>query len=83
MVLELPADEVIRQVIDRSGYRAMLNSTGDQEDADRLANIEELVTAARQFATVDASRTISDFLEHITLSSDVDGWNDTAESAYR
>jgi len=75
--LDLPADQVISQVINRSGYRDMLNSSGDPEDADRLANIEELVTAARQFVGEDPSRTISDFLEHITLSSDVDGWNDS------
>jgi DNA helicase-2/ATP-dependent DNA helicase PcrA len=74
--LEESPDEVIRQVIDRSGYRTMLNSSGDEEDADRLANIEELVTAAKQFAAEDSSRTIADFLEQITLSSDVDGWDE-------
>src|SRR5262249_27977509 len=48
-LLEMPPDEVIREVLDRSGYRAMLKA-GDEEDQDRLANIEELITAARQFA---------------------------------
>jgi DNA helicase-2/ATP-dependent DNA helicase PcrA len=75
--LDMPADQVISQVITRTGYRDMLNSSGDPEDADRLANIEELVTAARQFVGEEPSRTIADFLEHITLSSDVDGWNDS------
>jgi DNA helicase-2/ATP-dependent DNA helicase PcrA len=68
-------DEVIRQVLDRSGYRRMLQDSRDAEDQDRLANIEELITAARQFAEEDNRRTIADFLENITLASDVDGWD--------
>jgi DNA helicase-2/ATP-dependent DNA helicase PcrA len=68
-------DEVIRQVLDRSGYRKMLKESRDEEDQDRLANIEELITAARQFADEDNSRTITDFLENITLASDVDSWD--------
>jgi DNA helicase-2/ATP-dependent DNA helicase PcrA len=68
-------DEVIRQVLDRSGYRRMLQDSRDEEDQERLANIEELVTAAKQFAAEDNSHTIGDFLENITLASDVDGWD--------
>jgi DNA helicase-2/ATP-dependent DNA helicase PcrA len=73
---EAPPDEVIRQVLDRSGYRRMLLDSTDAEDQERLANIEELITAARQFAQEDASRTIGDFLENITLASDVDSWDE-------
>src|SRR5205807_2160362 len=43
-------DEVIRQVLDRSRYRRMLQDSHDAEDQDRLANIEELITAAKEFA---------------------------------
>jgi DNA helicase-2/ATP-dependent DNA helicase PcrA len=75
-IVEATPDEVIRQVIDRSGYRRMLKDSDEQEDQERLANIEELVTAAHQFHTEDTSRTIADFLEDITLASDVDGWDD-------
>jgi DNA helicase-2/ATP-dependent DNA helicase PcrA len=75
-VLEAPPDEVIRQVIDRSGYREMLRRSDDEADQERLANIEELITAAKQFAAEDSSRTIGDFLENITLASDVDSWDE-------
>ena len=70
-----PAD-LLQLVIERTGYGAMLKATGDEEDLERLANIEELITAAQQFADEDSSRTISDFLENVTLASDVDGWNE-------
>jgi DNA helicase-2/ATP-dependent DNA helicase PcrA len=69
-------DEVIRQVLDRSGYRRMLQDSTDTEDQERLANIEELITAAKQFAAEDSSRTLAEFLENITLASDVDGWDE-------
>jgi DNA helicase-2/ATP-dependent DNA helicase PcrA len=78
--VEAAPDEVIRQVLDQSGYRAMLKESNDAEDQDRLANIEELITAAKQFAAEDPSRTIADFLENITLASDIDSWNDVQDS---
>jgi DNA helicase-2/ATP-dependent DNA helicase PcrA len=75
-VIEATPDEVMRQVIDRSGYRAALKQSADPEDQERLANIEELITAAHQFHAEDNSRTIGDFIENITLASDVDGWDE-------
>jgi DNA helicase-2/ATP-dependent DNA helicase PcrA len=76
---EAAPDEVIRLVLDRSGYRRMLQDSTDADDADRLANIEELITAAHQFWVEDRGRTLSDFLENITLASDVDGWDENQD----
>lgn len=73
---EEPPDEVIRKVLDQTGYRRMLKISNDPEDQERLANIEELITAAKQFAATDDSATIADFLENITLASDVDSWDE-------
>jgi DNA helicase-2/ATP-dependent DNA helicase PcrA len=76
---EASPDEVIRQVLDQSGYRRMLQNSTDSEDQERLANIEELITAAKQFAEEDDTRTLADFLENITLASDVDGWDENQD----
>jgi DNA helicase-2/ATP-dependent DNA helicase PcrA len=73
---DAPPGEVIRHVLDDSGYRLMLMDSDDPADQERLANIEELMTAAKQFAEEDSSRTLADFLENITLASDVDGWDE-------
>ncbi len=75
-VLDAPPDEIMRQVLDRTGYRAMLKKSADPDDEERLANIEELITAAKQFVEEDAGRTIADFLETITLASDVDSFDE-------
>jgi DNA helicase-2/ATP-dependent DNA helicase PcrA len=77
--LDLPPHELIRVVLEKSGYAAMLRESGDEDDAERLANVEEMITAAEQFHKEDPSRTITDFLEQITLASDVDGWDEQAD----
>jgi DNA helicase-2/ATP-dependent DNA helicase PcrA len=79
-LLDAQPDEVIRQVLDRSGYRRLFQNSTDVEDQERLANIEELITAAKQFAAEDNSNTIAHFLENITLASDVDAWDDRQDS---
>ncbi len=76
LVETVTPDEVIRQVLDRTGYRKMLRESDDTDDTERLANVEELITAAHQFYVEDSSRTLADFLENITLASDVDAWNE-------
>jgi DNA helicase-2/ATP-dependent DNA helicase PcrA len=77
--LDIPPHDLIRLVLDKSGYAAALRESGDEEDATRLENVEELVTAAKQFHDQNPDRTIGDFLEQITLASDVDGWDEQAD----
>lgn len=69
-------DEVIGRVLDESGYLEFLEDSDSKEGEDRVANVKELITAAHQFHQEDNSRTLADFLENITLASDVDGWDD-------
>ncbi len=53
---DAPPDEVIREVLDHSNYRRMLLDSSDPEDQGAaLANIEELITAAKQFAAEDSA----------------------------
>jgi DNA helicase-2/ATP-dependent DNA helicase PcrA len=77
--LDLPPHELIRLVLEKSGYSAALRESGDEDDAERLANVEELITAASQFHSENPESTVTDFLEQITLASDVDGWDEQAD----
>jgi DNA helicase-2/ATP-dependent DNA helicase PcrA len=79
-IVDAQPDEVIRQVLDRSGYRRLYQNSTEAEDQERLANIEELITAARQFSDEDSNNTISTFLENLTLASDVDSWDEIQDS---
>src|SRR5438105_9966511 len=54
----------------------MLRQGTEGEEEERLGNGEEVVTAGHQFQEEDSSRTIADFLENITLASDIDSWDE-------
>jgi len=71
-LLENPPHEVISKTLDASGYREMLRTSNDPDDQERLANIEEMISAARQFKVEDREPTLADFLENIALASDTD-----------
>jgi DNA helicase-2/ATP-dependent DNA helicase PcrA len=77
--LDLPLPELIRLVLEDTGYADMLRQSGEDEDSDRLANVEELVTAADEYHKADPTKTLCDFLEQVTLASDVDGWDEEAD----
>src|SRR5262249_36907495 len=79
LAVTAPADEVIRLVIERSGYRQMLRTSSDDLDQERLANIEELITAAHLFLPEDGEQTVAAFLEHVTLVNDVDAWDESVD----
>ena len=68
------AEEVIRKLITLTGYRVSL--AADPGNEDRLANIDELVSAAREFDREHPGGSVVDFLEEISLASAVDRWKD-------
>ena len=79
---------LLEAVLAKSGYRRMLEEEGeeDEEGHDRLANVEELLTAARQFdddcekrraaGAADADDdALGGFLEMTALVADTDAWD--------
>ena len=73
------AEEVIRRLLTLSGYREALAAEGGPGE-DRLANLDELISAAREFDREHPGGTVVDFLEEISLASAVDRWNDDSGS---
>ncbi|MFN9370022.1 MAG: ATP-dependent helicase, partial [Planctomycetia bacterium] len=78
---------VLEAVLERIGYREMLAEEEEEEGDDRLANVEELVTAARQFdaerglspPTTDDETSLGAFLDTTALVADTDVWDPSAE----
>lgn len=66
--------ELLIQIIELTGYKAMLQESGKEDDESRLENIQELINvAARWDADEDnAGKTLGDFLAETSLVSDVD-----------
>ena len=76
LVAAAPVEEILGHVLTESGYRALLEQSEDEEDQERLANIEELLTAARQFDEQHAGQnSLEGFLEEASLVADVDAWD--------
>ncbi len=62
--------ELIRFIIDRSGYIKALETEGTPEAFSRIENLKELANAAHD--AEERSETLADFLDHAALASDTD-----------
>jgi DNA helicase II / ATP-dependent DNA helicase PcrA len=63
--------ELVEAVLDRSGYRAELESSSDPQDLARLDNLNELVSIAHEFATDQANAAALDETSDIPDDEDV------------
>jgi DNA helicase-2/ATP-dependent DNA helicase PcrA len=75
-------EEVMGTVLEASGYRASLLGSEDEQDQNRLANIEELLTDARQFdeANPNAGQ-LEQYLERTWLVNETDDWDTQTDKA--
>lgn len=69
---ELEISELIKLVLNKSGYTKALELENTIEAESRLQNIEELLTVAIEFEEEFAENSLNDFLESMALSSDID-----------
>jgi DNA helicase-2/ATP-dependent DNA helicase PcrA len=73
---ELTVRDLLARIIEVTGYKTWILSTGDDRKEDRVANIDELLVAATEFAET-AGATVDDFLQTVSLLTDVDRWDET------
>lgn len=68
----LPLDELLDELLDKSGYANAMKALGD-EGAGRLENINELKTTMVQYVEANGEEaSLSGFLEEISLYTDID-----------
>ena len=68
--------ELIRFIIDRSGYIKALEAEASPESFSRIENLKELANAAHDAEV--RGETLADFLDHAALASDTDQFDPTA-----
>ena len=68
--------DIIKEVLNKSGYTKALEEENTIQADARIENIEEFLTVAMEFEQESAENKLSDFLESITLASDIDGMED-------
>ena len=64
--------ELVRAVLEESGYLARLKESRDEEDSERLENLAQLVSAVEEFSTANPEAGLADFLEQVALVSDLE-----------
>ncbi|MEO8217926.1 MAG: UvrD-helicase domain-containing protein, partial [Acidobacteriota bacterium] len=64
--------EFIEYVMLRTGYRRVYENSRDPQDESRLENLDELLNSAREFSDNNPGAPLSEYLDSITLISDVD-----------
>jgi DNA helicase-2/ATP-dependent DNA helicase PcrA len=69
-------DQLLREILEKSGYGAMLKVDMSPESESRLGNLEELVNAAAEAA--ERGETATDFLDHAALVSESDALDEQA-----
>lgn len=77
---DLSISELIKETLDKTGYVRALEQENTTEAETRIENLEEFLTVAIEFEEEEAENTLADFLEGITLSSDIDGMEDSEDS---
>ena len=72
--------ELIKETLRITGYSKALELEDTTEAENRLENLDEFLTVAIEFEEELADNTLADFLEGITLSSDIDNTDETEDS---
>ena len=76
----LPLDEFAGEVIRKTGYEAMLKAQKEEGEA-RLENLGQLVSSVKTYADQNGEdATLSGFLEEVALISDLDSYDQDADS---
>ena len=70
-----PIEELLGTVLTETGYEEVLKLSQDEEDEERLANLQELLTVAREFdERHPGPGQLEAFLEETALVNDTDEW---------
>ena len=77
---ELKISELIKETLNKTGYTKALENENSVEVETRIQNLEEFLTVAMEFEEESAENSLGEFLEGITLSSDIDGMEDEEDS---
>ena len=64
--------ELAKTVMEESGYLVRLKESRDEDDAERLENLEQLLAAMEEFKEKNPEAGLSDFLEQVSLVSDLE-----------
>ena len=72
--------ELVKQTLNKTGYTKALKDENTIEAESRIQNLDEFLTVAMEFEEESADNTLQEFLENMTLSTDLDNMQDEEDS---
>ena len=74
-------EQLVRDVVEQTGYEAMLSEDDTEESQARLENIEELINKAASYEEdhEEDGATLGGFLEEVALVADIDNVDDSTD----
>ena len=69
----LSVSELLKEIIEETGYVRELEAEGTDEAEARIENIDELISKAAAYEEAQEQPTLSGFLEEVALVADIDG----------
>lgn len=72
--------ELVKHTLNKTGYTKALELEDTTQAENRLENLEEFLTVAIEFEEEEVENSLAEFLENITLASDVDNLEETEEA---
>ena len=76
---DMNISDLIKEILRKSGYTKALEDENTIEAENRIENLDEFLTVAIEFEEEEAENGLSQFLEGITLSSDIDDLDEDAD----
>lgn len=77
---DMLVSDLIKEALNKTGYTQALELENTAQAEARIENIEEFLTVAIEFEEQFAENNLANFLENITLSSDIDGMEEDEDS---
>lgn len=74
---ELSIPDLIKAILEETGYKKELEAEGEVEGETRLQNVEELVNKATGYVDIAEEPTLDGFLEEVALVADVDSLDES------
>ena len=72
--------ELYDELVERIDYLNFLKTDDPESAEDRVANVQELASNLRRFEEENPEGTLSDFLEEVSLITDIDNYDNNADS---
>ena len=76
-VADLKLEELIEEILEKTGYSQELKDEDTDESKARLENIDEFISKAVSYETAEEHPTLSGFLEEVALVADIDSLDES------